>query len=51
MLAKVVKTNIVLNDEKEGDRVLWCFVDEHDRTMVQIYSSKYPKELEEFLKK
>jgi predicted choloylglycine hydrolase len=51
MLVKIVKTSIILNDEKEGKKYLWAFVDEYDRTMVQIYSEKYPKELEEFLKR
>lgn len=51
MKVKVIKTNIVLNDEKEGNKYLWCFIDEYEHTIVQIYSSKYPKELEDFLKK
>jgi len=37
--------------EKGGkDKILWAFIDEYGHTIIQVYSEKYPKYIEEFLK-
>lgn len=42
---------IVLQEKDQKDKILWAFLDEDGHTTIQVYSEKYPKEMEEFLTK
>jgi hypothetical protein len=46
----VVKTSIVLREKGQKDKILWAFVDKEGHTIIQVYSEKYPIEMEKFLK-
>lgn len=45
----VVKMSVVLREKGQKDRNLWAFVDKGGHTIIQVYSDRYPSDMEEFL--
>jgi hypothetical protein len=50
MEIKVVKMSIVLREKDQKDRILWAFMDKDGHTIMQVYSEKYPADMENYLK-
>lgn len=46
----VVKMNVVLREKGQKDRYLWAFIDKEGHTIIQVYSDRYPFDMEDFLK-
>ena len=42
--------SIVLQGKDQKDKILWAFIDEEGHTIIQVYSDRYPQDMEEFLK-
>lgn len=43
--------SVVLREKGQKDRNLWAFIDEDGHTVIQVYSEKYPIEMEKSLNK
>ncbi len=44
----VKKMSIVLQDKGQKDKFLWAFVDEGGHTVMQVYSDKYPTDMQKY---
>lgn len=51
MLKRVEKSETIFLQEKGGKkRYLWAFIDEMGCTIIQVYSEKFPTEMEKYIK-
>ena len=50
MLKRVDKMNVLLQEKEKKDKILWAFIDEEGHTIIQVYSDKYPEDIEKILR-